>query len=407
MARANSRRKDYQKEFKKLKQYEEEGIPIEFDYKSNDAAPSAPNNPPGTTRKFNLEEIETTTGAVIHVPRMGNANNELRLITGDVDWVHFSWLDGTPLDSDTAGQLYELLENCCGLQHGDTAAWIVNGQAIFENKANQIGEYITGQKALLEVTGEAIRAVRIRPNLTRFAANGRDHLIFFDGGTKALQQALKSADLENAFAVLTSKLPPRKVILPFLWFNRTTNFDGNTIDGQEYSYNGDPDAVLARQAEDGSLEYFDGESWQAWDQKQFPNPFNIVAAKGSLSRSSVRDGEPISLTPTSILNDGIDRGTAVLPIVDFPSLWPEQLDGRVLKWFDIGDTLIIAPGTSVQEIRKVVSLEPLTLNRPLDFAHSENTLVAILPDVLVDNVYTSESVVFRGAQWIETQQQVA
>lgn len=408
LARADSRRKEYKKRFPEFLEYKEKGIPVEFDYKSNDSFATKPNRPEGATRSFDYDTIDTDSGARIHVPKMGNDADELRYITGDVDWIHFSWLDGTPLDAKTAGNLYEVLERCCGLQHGETVTWINKGQAVFEGKAEQIGEYLVGknQKALLEVTGDSIRAVRVNPKLTRFAKDARNHLIFFDGGTKSLLKAKKGADLENAFAVLFEQLPPRKVILPFLWFSKDLDFDDPTIDGQTYSYNNDPDAVLARQGENGNLEYFDGTAWQPWDQKQNPNPFDIVAAKGG-SGLSARDGEPLNLTPTSILLEPAERGSLLLPLADLAALWPEQMEGLLLNWFDVGDTIVIAPGTSRQEIRKLVNHDPLTLNRPLDFYHFEDTLVAVLPAVLVDKIFTSDAIRFSGSQWVENQSQLA
>ena len=396
LARADSRRKEYKKRFPEFQEYKKDGIPVEFDYKSNDSIPTHPNNPAGATRSFDYETIDTTSGARIHVPKMGNAADELRYITGDVDWIHFSWLDGTPLDSETAGILYEIMERCCGIQHGETVTWINKGQAVFAGKAEQIGEYLVGpgQKALIEVTGDGIRAVRVSPKLTRFAKDARNHLIFFDGGTKSLKKAAKAADLENAFAVLIERLPPRKVILPFLWFTKSATFDDPTIDGQDYSYSDDPNAVIARQGEDENLEYFDGIAWLPWDQKLTPDPFDIVAAQGL----SAQAGVDLNLTPTSILLEGTPIGANVLPLADFPTLWPEQLEGRVNKWFEVGDTIVIAPGTPQQELRRIVSLEPLTLNYPLDNSHTEDTMVSILPEVLVDRIDTSGSIRFTGVE---------
>ena len=410
LARADSRRKEYKKRFPEFKQYRDggvdadgnpvpKGIPIEFDYKSNDSIPTRPNHPPDARRRFDFDTIETSNGAVIHVPKMGNASDELRYITGDVDWIHFSWLDGTPLDSATAGKLYEILEVCCGLQHGETVTWINKGQAVFEGKASQIGEYLTGpnQKALLEVTGQSIRAVRIRPNLTRFAKNSRNHLIFFDGGTKAMQKALKAAELEHAIALITNKLPSQIVLLPFMWFAKNANFDeDSSIDGQDWTYSDDPDAVMARQSKEGTLERFDGQSWIPW------NPRNANANRGTPMGSVLFSENPpgnttrLNLTPTTVLSEAALSGQTALPIANLAELWADELEGHLNAWFKPGDNIVIAPGTPQQENRRLITISPFTVDYPLTSTHPEDTIVAVVPESLATAIDPIKFVVTFG-----------
>ncbi|MBC2607819.1 hypothetical protein [Pelagicoccus albus] len=398
LSRADARRKEYQKRFPEFKDYKENGIPIEFDYKSNDSLPINPNNPPGATRKFDYETIETTSGALIHVPKMGNASNELRYITGDVDWIHFAWLDGTSLDSATAAKLYELLERCCGLQHGETVTWVNKGQAVFEGKASQIGEYLTGpnQKALLEVTGNSIRAVRVRPNLTRFAKDARNHLIFFDGGTKSMWEALSAIERENIFAMLFERLPPKKVVLPFLWFAKSADFASDTtINGQEWTYSDDPDAILARQADDGTLERYDGKTWLPWDfENEVNGETDRVSTFSSNSEANLEssEGDQLKLTPTLVLEEATDAGLTELPVTDYSKEWADELEGHLEAWFEVGDVVIIAPGTTLQEIRKIVSLEPFTLDKPLSFSHYEDTVVAKVTESIATEIVTVSDV---------------
>ena len=406
IARAESRRKEYAKRFPEFTQYKEEGIPISFDYKSNDTIAVRPNNPPGTTREFDFQTITTSSGATIHIPKMAKSArggaDDLRYITGDVDWIHFSFLDGLPLPPRIASTLYEILEHCCGLQHGETVTWVNKGQAVFEGKASQIGEYLTGnnQKALLEVTGEGIRAVRIRPNLTRFAKDARNHLIFFDGGTKSLQKAKKAVDLENALAILLERLPSRKVVLPFLWFTKNANVDEDTtINGQDWTYSDDPDAVMARQADDGSLERYDGKNWLPWNPDTDPNPNGNANALRGLAQSVAaaqprilkNGGSRLQLAPSTVLDDGVGVGAITLPVTDLAGLWADELAGHLDAWFKAGDLIVIAPGTPVQEVRTIVAFtgSAISIDEGLVYNHPENTVVAAAPESIIGNLGTT------------------
>lgn len=362
LARAEARREEYQKYLPKFKQWSEEGLPVEFNYKDNAGVPIDPEAPPGAPRQFEFATFSEEGGPVIHVPKMANSEGALRYITGDVDWVHFSWLDGTPLSPEVAGKLYGLLSRYAGLQHGDTISWIKEGQIIFKAKANQLIDYVTGEKALLEVTGDSLRAVRIKPELTRFAADGRSHLIFFDEGTKSLQAALSQAKLETAFADVTRVLravKPRPILLPFLWIQSANGTNSSIGDNNQWTYNDSPDAILARRNGSGEIQRFDGENWVPWTP---PAP-----------------GNSIQLTPTTSLDSDVSAGTTEIPITPLDQLWADELTGHLDAWFKAGDTVVIAPGQPSEEVRKVASLGSLVLDRPLQYSHPAGTLVAVVP----------------------------
>lgn len=365
-ARAKLRRgefEDYLPEFElwKLPINEGGGIPVGKNYLDN-GVPNVPGQE-RVKRKFDYQRIAREGQPTIYIPKMANEDGLFRYISGDIDWVHFSFLNGQALDSGTAYRLYEALSLCCGLQHPETISWIRNGQTVFKAKIAQIGEYLNGGKALLEVTGAETRAVRINKNLTRFANEGRGHRIYFDGGVKSRVEATLT-DIESAIAYVQNKYPDRRLLTPSLWFVRPGEEEGGSlINGSDWSFSTAPGSSLARQGTDGRVERLAPTgNWVPWD---------FSASSGKLS-----------LSPATAISSSLAPGTSQVPIMDLPVLWSQQLEGHVEQWFEIGQTIVIAPGTAAQEIRVVQGLRPLALDRPLEFEHPEGTLVAVLPPSL-------------------------
>jgi len=377
LTRADARRKEFLENFPKFQEWKNgkdggpPGIPVEFNYRDNDALPFNPAEPNGATRAFDYETVDVPGGTTVYLAKMANKNGDMRLITGDIDWIHFSWLDGTPLDPKVAGELYDILQRCCGLQHGDTATWLKKGQAVFNGKANQLSDYLLGKKALLEVTGDSLRAARIQPNLTRFAPDGRNHLLFFDAGSKSLLKALSDVqELEARLALLKRLLPPRKVIMPIMWVNHVESL-------ADWSYRDDVDALMIRQGDDDNLESFDGTEWVPWAPAQAS--LSVTHASKGPSYKVTASGDSIKLTPTTVMTRYAEEGDTVLEILNLPKLWSEELAGHVGAWFEIGHTIVIGPGEFNQEVRKIVGLNPVTLDLPIAFEHPEGTIVSVLP----------------------------
>jgi WD40 repeat protein len=369
--RAKFRREEYIKYRPKFQQWkkplaEDGGIPVKFNYADNGAVP--PDGSVGAAnRAFDYDTVEASNAVDLIIPRMANSSGELRLITGDVDWIHFTFENGLPLDRHTAGRLYKVLQRY-GLQHPETISWILNGQSVFAAKISQIGAYLRGQKALLEVSGNALRAVRINPNLTRFVRNGRDHLIFFDGGTKEIKEALKKAEIDNAFAFLIELLPPRPILLPFLWTQRWGGPDDadTSVGGNDWTYSGADDALLVRQLEDGALEQFTNGSWIPW----------------TIPSSPKRNAGTLQLAPLTVTETATAAGATTLPLTAIHEEWADLLAGHLDHWFSVDDLVIIAPGTAREEIRRVTATTPLTVHAPLRFAHPVGTTVAVMPGAL-------------------------
>lgn len=362
LERAKSRRKEWEKHRKEFDQLRKDGLDVDFNYRDNDTIPPNPGDPPGPNRDFDYEVVPNENGPDILIPKMANEDGILSYITGDIDWVHFSFLDGTPLDSETASRFYTLMNRCCQLQHGETIAWMNDGQTIFKTKANQLKDYISGAKALLEVSADGKRAVRIQEGLSWFSGTGRQNIIYFDNAVKstALEALRSKAEIQAKIVRLFERYPPRAGI--FLnWFDRVGEID--------WTVTGGPDAEVIRESENGGFEKFDGSAWTSW------TPPAEVSAKGL----DILDHSDVHLTPMTSLDEGTFPEEIELEFVPLNELWAEEFGDRLESWFTEGDVIVFDPGSEVQEIRKIVSLDPVQLDWPLDFHHSDATLVAVLP----------------------------
>ncbi|RKX34760.1 MAG: hypothetical protein DRP71_06020 [Verrucomicrobia bacterium] len=378
LERAQFRREEYGDYIAKFREWRKDGIPVDFNYSGNVA-----HAPGGTVaaknRNFDFVDVGDP-GNPIYVPMMADDAGKLKYITGDVDWIHFSWLDGTPLDEHIAGALYFILSRCCGLQHGETISWFNKGQTIFKGKVNQLSDYIRGEKALLEVTGDSLRAVRVNPELTMFAPDGRNHLIFFDQGTKVLRQLRDEAQIQTLLASVAAASPARYLLLPGNWFENASGaqaFDSSyaiaadrspesisdsqdsSINGRDWSFQDADDALMLRKDTDGPIEFFDGTDWLEW---------NLDASVGK-----------IAMTPITTISDHAYAGDTLLEIFDLSLLGEDELKDRIDAWFQPGHTIVIAPGKETQEIHVIKELGSLILENPLQFDHPAGTFVSVIP----------------------------
>lgn len=358
VARAKYRADEFQKYMPEFFKWDQgAGIPVAKNYVDN-GVPD-PLVQKDAIRDFTFQTVKRAGQPTLYVPKMADSSGVLKFISGDIDWVHFTHLDGSPLAPAAARKVYDVLIRCCGMQHPETISWIKKGQTIFSGKANQISEYIRGQKALLEVSGEGIRAVRVSEKLTRFAKDGRGHLVFFEKGVKSRIKAA-AADFETELALLQRKYPDRRILAPFLWGLKLDKLlDDTTIEDKEWSVSSTNDnAFLARQVATGVIEVFDGRNWKPWDISKEPGA--------------------IALAPVTETSSGIAAGTSVLQIQDWPEDWPVQMAGRLDSWFQPGNTVIIDPGGSQQTLRTVTALGSLVLDKPLVADYPAGTMVAVV-----------------------------
>ena len=375
LARAQQRREEFAKFKPKFEEWAADtvvnngGIPVPRNYADN-GIPN-PEEFANDKRGFSFELFAPDGGQQVYIPKMKNDLGAFRFISGDIDFVHFTFLDGSPLDPATARQLYDAMFRSTGLQHPETVSWIMkDGMTIFKGKVNQLSEYLTGEKCLLELTGSTKRAVTINQKLTRFVKDGRGHLIFFDGGLKSRSRALV-ADIQTAYEHFIRLFPDRRGLLPFLEpskFNEALQLAGGTSGQWTYTTQNN-DSLILRTNAAGVYERFDGSKWVPW----------TAGTAGLTDRRSLQNGVNTSLSPTSSLEEAARAGATRIKVVNLPALWPTELAGRVTQWFTVGQSIIIAPGELTQEVRQITSIQPFTLNTPLSHDHPANTMVAVVP----------------------------
>ncbi len=361
LERAASRRDEYVEYSKKFKGWKDgDGIPVDLNLKDNGILEYTGKK---ENRAFDVEIVEGSGSAPELVfPKMADEHGVLKYISGDIDWVHFSFLDGTPLDEVTASVLYKLMNQYAGLQHPETITWIRDGMTMFKGKANQLLDYAVGpaKKALLEVSGDSTRAVRINEKLTRFDVNGRGHQIFFDGGLKSTARATKVQALEALGSLYHRVRNPAPAMAPLMWLNDffgDQNTD-NSIGGCKFSFKATNSATLLRRTINGAIETYKGGSWSPW---KAPTTCNV---------------DPVVLAPATSSSEDVQAGATRIPIEDILADFPE-LAPYVEEWFQVGDTIVIGPGTPEEETATITGFGSILVAEGLRFDHPAGTLIAV------------------------------
>ncbi len=363
MERARKQQEDFGEYRALFQRWKDEGFDVHFNYRDNGTTRPGDVGPV-SKRAFDFDEVVTEGGVTMYVPRLANEAGAMRYVSGDMDWVHFSFLDGSPLDPKTAANFYTLASRVARLNHGDAFSWILDGQSLFKQKANQLVDYIRGQKALLEVSPDEFRAVRIRERLSILDSAGRNHFIHFAGARKSLVSPATGLQLELAFNRLLPAYPVRAAVLPLRWTGRAV------IEERGWEYSEGENAEILREGEGGQIERFDGLRWTAWN--------------GGGGRIAPRDNggpdeTPVPIAPASTLLAAAPVGAGLLTIEPVDELFAAELEGKLGAWFEPGGWIVISPGAPWQEFRRIVTVEPLVLERPLDHAHPANAMVALLP----------------------------
>ncbi|HZT97096.1 MAG TPA: hypothetical protein VFB34_09695, partial [Chloroflexota bacterium] len=133
-------------------------------------------------RKFKLQRLKSADGTEMWELQMGDAGGHagvLRPITGDIDTVAITKLDGTALSGAERLKIYNALEDSpFDMQHGDTLNWILHD----EMRNDLLSAHYPGGEPLAVVTPNGVRAGYINPNLTTFGKSTGTPRIWVDGG---------------------------------------------------------------------------------------------------------------------------------------------------------------------------------------------------------------------------------
>ncbi len=132
-------------------------------------------------RKFKLQKLKSADGTEMWEMQMGDASGHagtLRPITGDIDTVAITKLDGTALSGAERLKIYNALENSpFDMQHGDTINWLLHDS----DRNDLLSAHYPGGEPLAVVTPNGIHAGYINPNLTTFGKSTGTPRIWIDG----------------------------------------------------------------------------------------------------------------------------------------------------------------------------------------------------------------------------------
>lgn len=359
------------------------GFPAGFRHRPNGG--SAANG--GSKLPFRLAEVEVD-GRVLEdyfIPEVF-VDGKWRGFTGDIDIVDIRRVDGQGVSPSEASKVYKDLNKLAdvNLRHGDTIHWIsdpvLTPNQVFDIKLGQLADFfLGGPDKALQIGPDIGRAVQLDPEksfLLRKATGGvagRTTYATWDGGVNHWTQNWAGIGiLEIDFTYSAANLP--MFLAPASW---VTNGCTVTMDRSEGS--------IVRSSETGpQLEtYVDG-AWTSRPLDSCAEPTPVGDAQDLLEVTEL-SATRLPILPQSGLSVGIDAGETVIPIHDLPSI---EGSGHVGDWFEVGDVVIIDPGTDVEERRTIVDLATMTIDRPLEFVHRRNAIVTLAAAVpLVASLY--------------------
>lgn len=103
------------------------------------------------------------------VAKSGAKGADLVAVTQDVDLVAVLAGNLTILPAALRAKAYEYLEDILGIEHADTAPWVMNGEALFKAKTDLLVDHLEGGEALAVFGPDAgVRTAFLEPNLSVF-----------------------------------------------------------------------------------------------------------------------------------------------------------------------------------------------------------------------------------------------
>ena len=122
------------------------------------------------TRRFELgKSVDVHGGDEYYRIKIGDEHGVARRVTGDIDVVAITNLDGTVPSAAVRSKMYEELQAAIGMEHGETLSWLLNGEMLSSTQAGLLADHLPGRE-LLAVFGPdgGCRAAYFDPRLTIF-----------------------------------------------------------------------------------------------------------------------------------------------------------------------------------------------------------------------------------------------
>ena len=197
LKRFAKRESEWKKYYSTYEQYAKAGK-VDIGFNVNSQGVVGPNQ--AVNRRFALDPVAQKSllgyrppGTQYYRVMLGDSSGglgTLRRVTGDIDVVAITRADGEILSAGERAQLYIDLQQAIGMQHGETLSWLLNGDFIFDTKADLLADHLPGGE-LLAVFGPdgSVRAASINAALTVFDKSTSTVILHLDGAFAAIKPA--------------------------------------------------------------------------------------------------------------------------------------------------------------------------------------------------------------------------
>ena len=415
--RLETRLDEWPKQLEKFSDYVDNGIDVNFHAERNGLPERLlPNSRAKQRARITPEEIAAKDG----LPRRQAFRLEMegppprgtgifKDITGDIDLLGIFGPDGKPLaDIVKRARIYEKLQKLIGIQHGESFTYSA-GETLREQFVRCCIEGAEGAETLLAaMPDERLRATHFRDKQSIFTEgpNGeigpivQEDFAFLPGTLTELASELRPSGglqlppLTSAMDAGGAPFTPARIqeLVRALGdasradrFFRTNSVAARP-DGaggaQEYTGPGAEESgdvgsgagarsvggpgTLARAGEPEVAAALNASlAGLIADGYQIEPPTPPPGAAGGRWRPTpadrLRNGDEVRLAPLTYLTDDLPAGASVLPILTLRELGmnPDS------SFFAVGDTVVLDPGGPNEEFGTLVSVQPLTLSRPL------------------------------------------
>jgi PKD repeat protein len=374
------------------------GIQVEFDWKGNGIS-TQPNPNAGPLKSFDLSNVGadgTPRPANYFLPRIADASGTLRVITGDVDVVGIVEATGRAIQSVKERiDIYKNLMQIIDMQHPETLTWFKGGTKQVDLLTNHVGPNAE-RLAVFGPDGNAFTA-SIDAHLTTFDANNALLGVWFDGAYKsAAALNYHYADVAAAIVQNTVKALTNNYVSATSWFVSTANKPSPVPTHSMGRGTGRivlvaaelPRAPLPPSSGDnhGMLGYCPWHFSAARTAKVLYTDRNgglLQWSPGSRAWTSYDSGactaggshHAIGLLPQTALSLPAATGVRTVSIYGLSAVDPTRV--RSTPWFSAGEQVVIDPGQPNQETARVKTASPLTLDRPLRYAHAAGAMVSV------------------------------
>ena len=336
-------------------------LPTTFNYSGNAADVSGAQNQFPKMNGFNLRKV----GENDYVVEMYNWEaGKFVPVTGDIDPIAFTHVDGSPLSPEEHAALLDEMQTnpLLKTQHGESATFVKGGVSFVAK------QFKPGEAALqLSPTGAAPRAVRLNIARSRWASP-LDYNLIWDGGFVDTGVGLDASGYPAYLPPATPGIGTAVIAhalgtLPLL---ASTSASGPTVGRCSVSYNSSAGKPLLMSG-DGTI-----------STMAVPALTTSTDAVDTDACFSVGPVIPLVVRPTTQLSGTVSAGATEIPISTQSGLAPTATVSTDSSAFTVGSQIVIGAGTDAPEVRTVTGFGSLILDRPLSRPHDAGELVLVL-----------------------------